>query len=288
MFSEEKVNNIIREIGPLNNNYRLGIRTGLKGTEILKIMWDIGDVLFKENINQIHTAAWEIYGRTPGNRKSYITRDLLSYCFRIRKFFKNRSDINRQFPHLKKYSIFREALPFLDNKKYKLSENEKDELLKVMNSNLPYVRIKRYIVNLKKNKISIKNPRTQRLQELEYQKIIFMEVYNSIKDLVDNKNEVEIKKMFGSISIDTIRKVVRLLLYLAHEGFKKPESIEAIKDNEKLQEFLNEMFKISNSNLETRNRFRRLINPTMIIKMSEFFSCIKSKDDFKEIYSIRF
>jgi len=288
MLSKEKINNITRKIGLLNNKYRIGIRTGLKGTEILKVMWDVGDILFQENVTQIHTVAWEIYGKTPGDRKSYITRDFLSYCFRIRRFFKNKSDIDGQFPNLKKYSVFREALPFLDNDKYRLSENEKDKLLGIMNSNLPHNRIKKYITDLKKNKISIRNPRTQRLHELESQKIIFMKIYEKIKDLLDNKNEVEIKKMFGSLSIDTIRKIVKLLLYLAHEGFKKPELIETIKVNEKLQEFLIEMFKISNSNLRTRNRFRRLVNPTMIIKMSEFFSCIKSKEDFDEIYSIKF
>lgn len=288
MFSKEKINNIIRRISPLNNNYRVGIRTGLKGTEILKIMWDVGDILLLENVNKIHSIAWEIYGKTPGNRKSYITRDFLSYCFRIRKFFKNRDDIDRQFPSLKKYSIFRESLPFLDNDKYRLSENEENKLLEIMNSNLPNDRIKKYIVDLKKNKISIKNPRTQKLYQLESQKIIFMEIYKRIKDLVDNKNEVEIRKMYEDISIDVIRKIAKLLLYLTHEDFNKPEYIGTIKVDGKLQEFLNEMFKISSSNLETRNRFRRLINPTMIIKMSEFFSCIKSKEDFNEIYSINF
>ena len=155
------ISTLIEEIAPLNNGFRDSIKKNLIGAEVMEIMWDVGEILFKHNITNIHPIAWKIYGREKGLRRSYITRDFLSYCFRIRKFFESKSSIRKVFPTLQRYSLFREAFPLLENPKYELNEKEKKDLIALLNSNLHFSEIKKRVVRTKKTKIQIFNDRRQ-------------------------------------------------------------------------------------------------------------------------------
>src|SRR3989344_6327116 len=100
---------LIEEITPLNNRYRDLIKGGEKGTEILLVMWQVGSILeafVNEHKIKPHNLYWRIYGKAEGVRNSYITRDFLSYCLRIKKYFRESDTILKTFPHLQKYSLF--------------------------------------------------------------------------------------------------------------------------------------------------------------------------------------
>jgi hypothetical protein len=92
---------------------------------------------------------------------------------------------------LRSFVSFREAMPFFDNDKYKLHGKEREELLELLNSRRPHKTIMKKIDQLQKTKIGIRNPRTQRLKDLEEEKEIFINFYNTYF----NKNKLKNKKI---------------------------------------------------------------------------------------------
>ena len=276
------ISTLIEQIGPLNNRYREGIRKNLRGAEILNIMWDVGEILFKHNIKNIHPIAWKIYGREKGLRRSYITRDFLSYCFRIRRYFKSRSSIEEQFPTLQRYRLFREAFPLLENPKYEMNQRETKELMELLNSNLPYSETKRKIAKLKKAKIQIYNDRRQRLHEMAPMRDHFIKIYNILYSTIKDGNLEEAKKIRENLGEEVLSQFSSLCLSFIQEGLTFPAiDKNKIKDiGGDWQQLLETCLELSESNIETRNRFRRLVPISKIMEMAEMFNAIKTDDGF--------
>ena len=136
-IDKQKVFDLIEQITPHNNRYRDLVKSSEGGTEILILMWKVGETIesfIKEQDVKPHNLYWQIYGKAEGLKISYITRDFLSYCLRIKKYFPNTSDISNRFPNLQKYTLFREAFLLLENLRFKLSQDEEMEIIKVLNS----------------------------------------------------------------------------------------------------------------------------------------------------------
>lgn len=274
-YSEDLIKNLITEITPYNNKYRLGIKDNLKGTYILEIMWDVGNIMKKYKIDHVHNIAWKIYGKSKNIRRSYITRDFLSYCYRVRRLFKKKSDIRKQFPNLSKYSLFREAFPLLDNPEYNITGKEKKEIITILNSNIPFKKAKELIIKKKRSKKIIKNPRTQRLKELEEQVSNFISLYKELKNLYleqDINDILTYRKQFKDIDLKNISK---FCIALSQEGFYFP-NIEY--QNGELPDlwknFISSISFFSNKSVETRNRFRRIVGASKIINMAEMMNSL--------------
>jgi len=67
--------------------------------------------------------------------------------------FVSKEEIGLMFPKLKKFTLFREAMPFFDNNKYKLEIDELNELIFLLNSDLEYKNIMKNIKDLQNKKI---------------------------------------------------------------------------------------------------------------------------------------
>jgi hypothetical protein len=63
------------------------------------------------------------------------------------------------------------------------------KLLELLNSDLEYKVIIRKIHKLQSDKIGIKNPRTQKLQDLDVEKKSFVDLYNLIYSLLKKDND---------------------------------------------------------------------------------------------------
>src|SRR5579859_975914 len=164
--NKQTLYDLIERITPLNNRYRDLVKTNDSGSDVLVLMWQVGDMLdayINENGIKPHALYWKIYGKAEGVRTSYITRDFLSYCLRIKRYFKQVSDIRELFPSLRKYSLFRGAFPLLENNKYKLNGEQEARIIKVLNSKQSIKEILLEINNVKHSRIGIRNTRTQKL-----------------------------------------------------------------------------------------------------------------------------
>ena len=265
--------NLIGDIAPLNNKYKDLISNKRPGHEALLVMWNVGDIIetyINKHDIKPHALYWSIYGKSRGIRNSYITRDFLSYCLRIRKYFEVKSIIKKSFPNLQQYSLFREALPLLENKKYKRSRKETEELIKLLNSNNPPSYIKTSIVKMKKSIIGILNSRKQRLGEVVPLGKSFASVYNKLL----KKNGEYSHFIKSKLQTTYIKRISESTSSLSQEGLYVPKLKINKIGNEEWDIFVDNLFTLTKSSIEDRNRFRKLFPPKKIIKLAEMIYAI--------------
>jgi hypothetical protein len=281
------IQKLIQDISPLYNSYKQTSRD-ISGTDSLYIMWDIGNVL-KNVIDKSkippHNLYRKIYGKSEGStdiqQKSYITREFLGRAYRIRNIFTDKNEILEQLPSLKNFILFREAMPFFDNPKYKFVGKEKQALLKLLNSKESSASILKKVKSLQKEKIGRTNNRTQRLVELENEKQAFITFYNYLFNLIKTGDYASIAKEFSDISSSDLAKISSATSCLAQEGLKYPE-LPSGDFNEKCQKYT-ELIKnlASQTDPKERRRFRRLIPPSRIVRLAEMLQAISSKESYK-------
>lgn len=282
------INILIQQITPLYNKYRNN-KNNISGTEALEIMWDIGNILKKyidQNNIAPHNLFWSVYGNAEGTKniekKSYITREFQNRCHRIRMIFNSKKQIRKDLPNLKSFTTFREAMPFFDNVKYKLEGKEMDDLLILLNSNLQPKKILEKIKILQKEKIGIRNPRTQRLHEVEKEKQIFIDFYNFIYKIIRLDNYKTCLSSMGDVELEYIKTLSRNTGALSQEGLKVfdiniPNNLKA-----PWKEY-SEMIKnlTTQKDPKTRRRFRRLIPIEKIVKLSDMLNGLTSEELYK-------
>ena len=276
---------LIKEITPLYNSYKENTKT-INGTDAIKIMWEIGDLIkryLKDNSTAPHTLYRQIYGKSEGTtnteQRSYLTREFLGRSFRIRNMFISIEEIEKKLPNLQRFLTFREAMPFFDNPKYRFSGNEMDNLLKILNSKNSQKAFQK-VRELQKIHIGIKNPRNQRLEELEKDKNIFIDFYNYIYEL-SKKTESEQRGLLSSLGIsrELLNIVSQKTIALTQDGLQFSDlSLEPLLEISEWREYVQliEKYK-SQSNPKLVRRFRRLIPPIRMINLGEMLHNLKQE-----------
>ena len=104
--SNLKVSEIIESISPHYNRY-IDQKAFISGAEALSIMWNIGKILEKYILDWSiapHNLYRQIYGKSEGKdhirQKSYITREFMGRCYRIKKIFSSNQEIFDLLPRL--------------------------------------------------------------------------------------------------------------------------------------------------------------------------------------------
>lgn len=284
------VADLIEKITPLNNKYRDFIDNSVRGTDVLEVMWNVGNILedyLKDNNIKPHTLYWQMYGRAEGLKNSYITRDFLSYCLRIRRYFGRKEEIRDNLPDLKLYSLFREALPLLENPKYQLPEGDKKKLIKLLNSKLSVSEIKSRIVAIKREKIGINNSRNQKLAEMKLFTDSFVLFYNEVYSLIKEADLNRIQRLRSKMPKGYINDLSQLISALTQEDLFVPkvEMNSELPDN--WQDFIMKINLLFAGNIDKRNRFRRLVSPKKLMQLSDMVLALA---DDKKItnYKIKF
>lgn len=281
---------LVQQITPLYNKYRES-KNIISGTEALEIMWDIGDILkqyIKDNNIAPHKLFWSVYGNAEGTqnvaKKSYITREFQNRCHRIRKIFSSKEQIKQELPNLKSFTTFREAMPFLDNEKYKFEGKERQDLLVLLNSNLQPQEILQKIKSFQKERIGISNPRTQRLHEVENEKQTFIDFYNFIYRLIRSENYDMCLHNLGNISSDYIKALSKNVSALSQEGLKFFDLDIPNELKNPWKEF-SQIIKllISQKDAKMRRRFRRLIPAERIVRLADMLYGLSSEENFISI-----
>lgn len=272
---------LIEDVTPLNNRYRDLIKAGASGNEVLHIMWSVGSILkhfIKTHDIKPHALYWQVYGKAEGVKTSYITRDFLSYCLRINKFFDREEKIDQLLPHLQRYSLFREAFPLLENPKYKLSNDEENKIIKILNSNNEPQKIKDYLVSLKSKRIGISNTRTQRLSEVQPYAENFRNVYNEVFDLLKTNRQNNISEFKIKLGNEFIKTLSESLAALTQENLYVPE----LKINPELpsgwEVLANNVQKLHKGSVEDRNRFRRIVRPVKLFALASMLNAFTVED----------
>ena len=286
-------NNLIKDITPLYNEYKKNSKS-ISGKNALILMWDLGNML-KEYLDQNdvapHSLFREIYGNSEGStnvsRKSWITREFQSRSFRIRNMFETKDQILSDFPTLVGFTSFRECMPFFDNDKFKLKGDEKESLLKLLNSNKSKSYVLKEIRKLQASKIGIKNTRNQRLADLENEMKIFIDFYNYIYHLGnEDSSQICIQLEEAGLSDNLIKTIAKNTSAQSSDGLKcfdfKEDEIKKVASKlngnriwidyiEILKDF------IAQTNPKKIRRFRRLIPPIRIVNLADMLNQLLQK-----------
>ncbi len=263
------INKLIALITPIYNEYREN-KDKIAPNLSICLMYDIGSYLkeyLDNNDVKPHNLYRKIYGRSEGSfdntKKSYITREFLGRCYRIKNIFSNKEDIMSKFPSLGSFTNFRESMPFFDNEKYRFKGDDMKKLLSLLNSDLSNKKIKSAIKKLQKNKIGIRNDRKQRLNDFEDYKKDFIVFYNKVyKMKVENEKTsepdlyIKLSKNLSAMCLDGMQ----------YTPFEIPKNI-----NEKDSSFCEMVdFFITRKTFVEIRRFRKVLGVNRFSMLAEY------------------
>ena len=265
------IGKLIEEIGPLNNQIR-----NTDGYGKISLMWDVGDILFKNGVKKIHPIAWEI------QKKSYITRDLLSYCYRIRKKWPTKFELEKVLGGIRSYSTFRAALPLIENERYILKEKDVQEIIRALKED-DVIEVKMKIETLKKKNINIRNDRRQRLNELKTQADAFTNFHKYLLGLLTEENTKNLDKIRESLGDDALLQLSQMCMAIANDNYKGPSHIDIEESNAVLYILKENLLPISLSKKEVKARFRRLVPTEELIETSDILNSIRNGESLSNI-----
>lgn len=280
---------LINNITPLYNQYKKNQQT-LTGSDSLEIIWEVGELLnnyLKNKDIAPRTLYHQIYGKSEGNKditqKSYITRDFLDRAYRVRRIFKKKNEISNTFLKLKRYRLFYKAMPFFDQGRFEMNEIDKSKLIKLLNSNKSYKEIIDEVGELRKQRIKLRIPHDSKLKELEYEKKIFIKFYNLLYNFLKEKDYNEVNKILGKLDKSFIIKLSKNTGALVSDNLQlsKIEIIAGLSTE--VIDFTNVIIKLAErKDAKVRRRFRRLIPPEKMMRLSEMIYAMRSQDDFNK------
>jgi hypothetical protein len=283
---------LIKEIIPFYNFHRKN-QIRLSGTEALENIWEVGNLLksYLDVNTDIapRTLYHQIYGKSEQARdisqKSYITRDFLDRAYRVRRIFKKKSDIKKMFPSLQRYRLFYKSMPFLDDGRFKMNQTDQQKLISLLNSTKSYKEIITEVERLKTEKIGLKIPHDSKLKELENERQIFISVYNQVYSVLKESrfNEVVISLPFfcdkpfikllsqntGALSSDQLKM----------SRFKIPVTV--VGDGLLFAQMINKF--AEQKDAKERRRFRRLIPPERMMRLSEMLHALTDEQSFNTL-----
>ncbi len=285
------LHDLIKEITPLYNEYK-AFGDKMTWAEALYIMRDVGQMLDKyisEAKISPHTLYRKVYWKSEWKenfiQKSYITREFMWRCYRIFHIFASKELIYTELPNLRSFTSFREAMPFFDNKKHKLVWKDREQLLNLLNSDQSSKLILEQLSTIKKREIGITNPRTQKLSELDDDKKVFIDFYNTAYRLVNSRDykEVlnELKKQWVTIEyIKILSKNTHSIIGDEIRSYDMDIPSEASWIWKLYWEFINKM--ISERNLKVQRRFRRIIDTVRISRLSSILYAFTSEEYYNK------
>lgn len=285
-----EINTLITDLTPLYNEYRKGREENLPVEQII-LMWKIGDVLkkFLPSVDIApHALYREIYGKSEStsnvSQRSYITREFLSRSYRVRSMFKSQKEISTTFPNLTSLNHFREAMPFFDNPKHRLSEIEMNQLLKVLNSSKSNAYKIAYVNTLQSKKIGKKNPRTQRLADLQSEKELFINFYNKIYTTIKNESYKNAQHSLEIPPPNFIKVLAQNTGALSADGLKMNEMIIPATISPLWQGYSSLVASlIAKESPVERRRFRRLIPSDRLVRLSEMLHSLTDEQSFNNL-----
>lgn len=278
---------IINELAPYYNQYKNN-KDSINWTDAVWIMWEMGSILEKY-INNLWIAPhslyrevyWKSEWKTNKAQKSYITREFMWRCYRIKKMFLHKEDVKRQLPTLVSFTAFREAMPFFDNPKYKFKWKEKEELLTVLNHSKSGAEALSYVRSLQKRYIWIKNDRNQRAWEVDLE--LFKSFYSDLKNLLEkdyNSAKEEISNY--NISEETLKGLSKSMMSMTDDSFVlKPVENNWVNNEiwEWIIEFINKIAYEPTNIL--RRRVKKYVSDRWLLQLSRMLTALISEEYFR-------
>lgn len=281
----KETDRIIQMISSLSVAYKRYI-AGSEATRALHIMWETGEILKKyidEHAIYPYRLFMEIYGKSEQNpgiiQHSYISYAFQSRCYRVRKFFPSKESISATFPDLKDINLFIAILPFLDNPKYRLKEQEYHALIKMINGRAILTKKKQYIRSLKNKGISRKSHHNGLSEELRDDKAIFDEFYNSILTRIEFKDFQKATEDIDPVFYGLLSKNTSAL---SSDGLKTYDFDLPVGLDDTTRDYYKLLKKyIGKPSGAELHRFRRLITQRKMVDLAEMLFALTNAEAYQ-------
>lgn len=277
---------IISEITPHYIQYK----NETKPVECIVKMWEIGKILdyyIKETGVKPHTLFRDLYGKSETSiniqQKSYISREFQGRCYRVFHMFSSIEEIRENLKNLKNITIFREAMPFFDNQDYKI---DRPELYAILLANKTNNEILSNIKKLQKDIIGKKNPRTQRLHELDTEATHFKEFYTYILSYIKMQNFIKSTADFTSetsLNTSQIREIAKNTEQMALSNVRHtPMLIKTT--SEKITSYVNMLEDLLDpNNIKKLRRFKRLVDSKYILLLTDMLYALADEESYQSM-----
>ena len=285
MIPLEGIAVLIIKITP-NYNYYTQNRNTINWKDALELQWEVWDILkeYLDTNSNIapHNLYREIYWKSEWteniHQKSYITRDFLSRCYRVRNIFENKDEIRNTFPTLVSYHAFYKAMPFFDNPKYKFTGKKREELINLLNTCKSKKGAMDKIYELLDKYVNVKNPRTQKLWELSDIRESFVCMYKHLNTILASYEAIEIDLHDNDLSKEELSIISNNIVALTNDAYL----MKPVNDENKSEVWWNFIRWLNKIALEKtpkkRRRLRRIINSSILVRISDMVTALESKE----------
>lgn len=281
-LSEDRIRDLIDELAPHNNLYRQAARERRPVHEALGHLWDMGEVLREAGVESITAVASAIQER------SYITYDLVSLAFRVRRYFPDRRTIRRRFGKVTSYGAFREAFPLLENERYRLSRARERELVRMLNSGRRGCELRPLIKAMKREASPRRAGGNGRHAETEAFVSLFRALLAEVEALLRDGSREEILGYARSLGPDLLLYLNRQFLSLADESFAPPRQLPPLDDlDSRWKALIDRLSAISSQEKQARNRIRRAICPMLFVAMGNHVDTLRDEEKIDDLLAKR-
>ena len=277
---------IISEIAPLYNSYQQEINP----VKSIILMWEIGKILngyiVQLNIKP-HALYRELYGKSETShnteQRSYISREFQGRCFRVYHMFKDTEEIRSKLKKLKNITIFREAMPFFDNDKYKV---DRQQLYSILTADKTATAILQDVKELQNALINKQNPRTQRLAEMRDAVETFKSFYVYVLSFIRMQDFAISSQKFineTGLTIEQVRELAKNTEQLALTSVvHKPIDLQSTAQHvETYIKMIDEL--LAPGRIKQLRRFKRLVNSRYILLLTDMLYALTDNDSYQNL-----
>lgn len=277
----KRINDIIKAISPINNQYR---NPAASPRMKLEALWEMGDRLVEMGATNPHSVGWAVQKETRG----LIKRPTVFRSHKVRTIWPAKETLLKELGQLQRLSNLTEILPLVDpaqKVRTQLSRVQLDELYTHACSDAPG-KFKRYLGSLKQiyssGKLGKSLDRTKHLKQLEGIISDFQALLTYLLKIFDQKESVERERIRSSTTPDELRAFSNMCISLTtkenYRLYKKLDPVMPSSSNKHYYNLYCHFRKILDSAGDVeRARLRRLISAEALSQMSDMMSSLISE-----------
>jgi hypothetical protein len=276
------IKKIVGAISELNNQYRGGnVTPGGK----LAIMWEIGDILFRNGVVQPHSVGWAIQEETKG----LIKRPTIFRSHKVRQIWPSKIELEKNLKNIRGSNYFIEILPLIDPRQAvrgKLSEEQLNDVYRHACTDSPS-QFSQYLCEMKK-KYSYKRlgkalPKDQHLERLkgllEQFKLFQQKVWKLMQERTSDQREAFKQEIPREELLAFANMCISLTTKENYKMYKRKGPDNSCGSDEIFKSLYDAFFLLlDKKDDKERARLRRLIASEALAQMSDMITSIQNED----------
>ncbi len=263
-FDESRIGALIERLGPFNNVWR-----DAAPPEKVLTLWRMGDVLTKEVAKPSDALLWQIQDR------SYITRNLLRYALIIRRAWLQRSELETLTQGLKNYTVFREALPFLKDRREGIDDATYREVVAFLSSERTQEAL-RYLKQLKARQIGRRHKKGTGITSVRDSAMSFVQALEQLEQAARNELRA------GSVaSEETLITLSRMAMNLATGDPAGKQSVE-INDAGPLHAVAKSLHEAARGGRANGASFRKAVGAERLMQTADLLNSLRDEQSLIE------